>query len=176
MHIRDARDADLAAIHALNQAEVPAVGDIGRERLEWFLRVAAGLRVAELDGRMAGFLLGLGPGLDYASPNYRWFSERYRDFYYIDRLAVDPAFRRRGVASALYADAERIAAAAGAPRLACEVNLRPRNGASLALHARLGFEEVGRQQTDGATKTVALMTRAVDPGRVGRRSDAASGA
>jgi len=161
MHLRDATASDLPAIHALNQQEVPAVGDISRATLQWFFEHAACLRLAEIDGAFAGFLLGLRPGLDYASPNYAWFSARYEDFFYVDRLAVAPDCRRRGVARALYADFEAQARAAGAPLLACEVNLRPRNDVSLAFHAAQGFAEVGRQDTDGGGKTVSMMTRPV---------------
>lgn len=158
MHLRDATTDDLSAIHAQNEAAVPAVSAISLTDFAWFLEMAAYFRVAEIDGALAGFMLGLRPGLDYASLNYAWFSARYDDFYYIDRLAVDPAFRRRGVASALYDDIERCALEAGAPVLACEVNLHPRNEESLAFHAARGFHEVGRQDTEGGAKTVALMT------------------
>lgn len=158
MRLRDATSEDLPAIHALNEAAVPAVSTISPADAAWFLEVAACLRVAEIDGALAGFLVGLRPGVDYASVNYAWFSAHYDDFYYIDRLAVDAAYRRRGVASALYDDVERRALEAGAPMLACEVNLHPRNEESLAFHAARGFHEVGRQDTEGGTKTVALMT------------------
>lgn len=161
MELHDATAQELPAIHALNQAEVPAVSDIAFADLEWFHEHAAGLRVAMVDGTMAGFMLGLRPGLDYTSPNYRWFSARYDDFYYIDRLAVGERWRRRGIARALYADAEARARALGAPLLACEVNERPRNDVSLAFHEALGFEPVGRQDTDGGRKTVVMLTRAV---------------
>lgn len=162
MKLRDACAADLPAIHAINQAEVPAVGDITPATLEWYFRRAACLRVVEVDGAIAGFLLGLRPGLDYASPNYGWFAGRYADFYYIDRFAVGAAWRRRGIGRALYADVEQHARAVGAPLLACEVNLRPRNDASLAFHAAEGFTEVGRQHTDGGSKTVAMLTKRLD--------------
>ncbi len=163
MHLRDATAADLAAIHDLNQAEVPAVSDIDRDQLEWFFRHAAALRVATVETALAGFLLALRPGLDYASPNYRWFTSRYPDFYYIDRMAVGAPWRRRGIARALYADAEARARALGAPLLACEVNERPRNDISLAFHEALGFEAIGRQDTDGGAKTVVMLARALDP-------------
>ena len=161
MQIRDATRADLPAIHTINQAEVPAVSELSEDDLRWFFEVAACLRVAEIDRQPAGFLLGLRPGLAYASDNYRWFAARYPDFYYIDRLAVAPSFRRRGVASALYADVEHHACVAGAPVLACEVNVRPRNEGSLGFHAAQGFVEVGRQDTEGGSKTVTMLVRPV---------------
>lgn len=162
MELRDAVAADLPAIHAINQANVPAVGDITFTELEWYFANAAALRVAEIDGEVAGFLLALRPGLDYSSLNYAWFSLRYADFWYIDRVAVGAQWRRQGVARALYADAEAGARGAAAPLLACEVNLQPRNDASLAFHERQGFAEVGRQDTDGGEKTVVMLVRHLD--------------
>ena len=43
------------------------------------------------------------------------------------------------------------------PVLLCEVNVRPRNDASLHFHHSIGFREVGQQDTDGGAKTVSLL-------------------
>jgi len=162
MQVRDVARDDLAAVHGLNATSVPAVSEVSAEGFEWFLGVADYFRLVEFDGELTGFLLGLRPGRPYDSINYRWFCERYRDFFYIDRLAVDDRFRRRGVASTLYADIERQARALGAPLLACEVNVKPRNDVSLAYHANHGFVEVGRQDTDDGAKRVSLMVKTLD--------------
>lgn len=58
---------------------------------------------------------------------------------YVDALAVDPAFRRRGVARALLAAAERDAAAAGLRGVSLDTGLR--NGAARALYAAAGYQE-----------------------------------
>lgn len=58
-------------------------------------------------------------------------------------LAVRPAGRRKGVATALVETAARRAEAAGAGRLFLEV--AEDNLAARALYARLGFEPVGRR-------------------------------
>jgi predicted GNAT superfamily acetyltransferase len=165
MRVRDVSRDHLAAVHALNAASLPAVSEVSVDGFEWFLGVADWFRLVEIDGELAGFLLGLRPGRPYDSLNYRWFCERYRDFFYIDRLAVDDRFRRRGVASTLYADIERRARALDARMLACEVNLKPRNEVSLDYHAHHGFLEVGRQDTDDGAKRVSLMikTLVADP-------------
>ena len=94
--------------------------------------------------RRCGFLVCFAPGTPYDSPNYRWVDERFSDFLYIDRVAVSPVFRRLGIARALYVDAAATAGK-GYRRLACEVNIRPRNPESLELHERLGFKAVGTQ-------------------------------
>ena len=38
-----------------------------------------------------------------------------------------------------------------------QVNTRPCNERSLAFHERLGFHEVGRQQSEGGSKEVAML-------------------
>jgi ribosomal protein S18 acetylase RimI-like enzyme len=58
--------------------------------------------------------------------------------YYVDALAVDPAWRRRGIARALLEDAEREAAAAGLSGVSLDTGLA--NAAARALYERAGFE------------------------------------
>jgi predicted GNAT superfamily acetyltransferase len=160
MRLRDYRSADLAAVHAINQAEVPAVGDETAEALATIAESSTIALVAEIDDRVAGFCLVLAPGADYGSLNYRWFSDRYDDFVYLDRIAIAPAFQRRGVGRAMYAEVERLAAErpAATCHFTLEVNLRPRNDTSLAFLAELGFIEVGQRETAYGT-LVSLMAK-----------------
>ncbi len=58
---------------------------------------------------------------------------------YVDALAVDPRFRRRGVARALLTAAEQQAAAAGLEGVSLDTGLR--NEAARALYAAAGYEE-----------------------------------
>ena len=155
------RSADLPAILALNEAEVPRVGALGIDSLRWFAAHAACFRVIRAGDDVAAFLIGLGPGLDYSSPNYRWFSARYPDFAYVDRVAVARRYRRAGLATRLYDDFVA-ALSARVPVLTCEVNLVPPNPGSRRFHERLGFRRVGTQNTDDGAKTVALLARALD--------------
>lgn len=142
--IRDVTCADLPTVLAINEQAVPAVNSLSLERMGWFARAAAYFRVARIGAETAGFLICLAPEADYPSPNLRWLNERYKDFLYIDRVAVMPAFHRRGVARALYRDAAG-KAEGRFHQIACEVNVRPPNPQSLAVHARLGFQAVGFQ-------------------------------
>lgn len=160
MLIRPAGPADLDAVLALNQAEVPHVSPLTRAGLERLARLASSLRVAEAsNGTVAGFLLAMTPEAAYESLNFRWFQGRYTSFHYVDRIVVSSLHRRAGVASALYRDLEALAEKAGAARLTCEVNTRPPNPESHLFHARLGFVEVGTQDTEGGAKTVALYAK-----------------
>lgn len=142
---------------SLNEASVPHVNLISNDELQWFADNAAFLKVATIEDRFAGFLIGLRPGTDYASPNYRWFCENYDDFAYVDRVAVAEWARRCGVAEALYAnfaDSQPDVAA-----MTCEVNLRPANEGSMRFHERMGFRQVSSQQINGGNKEVALMEK-----------------
>lgn len=141
--------ADLPQVLALNQANVPAVGDIDADRLAHLVDQAGVALAAHVGGDLAGFCVVLAPGADYGSVNYRWFEARYDDFAYLDRVAVAEPHRGLGVGRALYAEVER---RVDAPWFTLEVNLRPRNEPSLQFHRRLGFAEVGRQETPYGTE------------------------
>ena len=156
--ISDVTTTDLVAVLALNESEVPHVGQIDIEQMRWFASNATYFRVAKSNEQLAAFLVGLRPGTDYASLNYRWFCDRYEDFAYIDRVAVAAFARRHGLASRLYDDF-----AASMPDavkiMTCEVNIRPPNDESMQFHNRLGFSEVGSQVTENGSKEVALLLK-----------------
>ena len=165
MQLRRYRPDDLAAIHAINQAEVPAVGDETASALDDIAAESTITIVADIDGDIGGFCFVLGAGAAYASLNYAWFSERYDDFVYLDRVAISPAFQRRGMGRAIYAEVERLAAEhhPTATDFVLEVNLKPRNETSLAFHAQLGFVEVG-QRTGADGKVVSMMAKSLPGG------------
>jgi uncharacterized protein len=166
LQLREYRPDDLAAVHAINDAAYPAVG---RETPEDLAHIATAslisLVVEDVDvGTIAGFCMVLDPEADYDSGNFEWFRERYDDFVYLDRVAIDPAFQRRGLGQRLYAEVERLAAERrpNAAHFTLEVNLRPRNDQSLAFHAGLGFVEAGQRETEyGAL--VSLMVKPLQP-------------
>lgn len=157
------RDADLAAdgdaILALNNGAVPAVNML--DRTEFLALAALGtVRVATRpDLRVAGFILTMVPGAPYNSQNYRWFSARYTDFFYIDRVVVDGRTRGGGVGRALYDDTIRRAAEGRHPRVCSEVNIRPPNPQSMAFHEALGFVAIDEHFNDAEGKLVAMMVR-----------------
>lgn len=147
----------------INNAAVPAVGELDRAGLDRLVAQSIqALAAVDTDsGALAGFCLVLGPGAEYASVNYRWFAERYERYVYLDRIAIDPAWHGRGLGRELYDHVQAAAVETGDADWFClEVNLRPRNDPSLAFHERLGFTEVGQQETPyGAL--VSLQTRPV---------------
>lgn len=156
--IKDVVTADLETVMSINEASVPAMNSIPMEDFEWFHQNAAYFRVALSDGALAGFLICLSPRAEYDSPNLRWLNEHYSEFLYIDRIAVASGFQRRGLGRALYDDAALFARGEYG-RLACEVNIRPRNQQSIDFHENYGFDTVGTQ--DNGYVEVQFMVKQV---------------
>lgn len=164
MMLRDATPADFPAILALNEAFVAVLSPLDGAQLARLHAQAALHRVIERDGRIEAFLLVLREGADYASPNYRWFAQRYARFLYVDRIVVAADTHARGAGTQLYRDACALALRDAVPLITCEFDIDPPNPASERFHARLGFREVGRQQLHGGKKTVSLQALDVAAG------------
>jgi len=123
------------------------------------------VRLAKVEGRTAGVMAAfpvdeaaararafLGLALRGAPPS-RWPTALYLYWaggraapsppdsaLYVDALATDPAFRRRGAARALLADAERQAREQRLPAIALDTTIS--NDAARRLYASEGFDEV----------------------------------
>jgi predicted GNAT superfamily acetyltransferase len=164
--LRPLSDTDIPGLVTLNRASVPAVNDIDEREMAELVRdaqLAVGAVAPEHPDALAGFVIALAPGLDYASENYRWFSARSSRFVYVDRIVVADGMRGSGTGARLYEAVFAHAAVSGALEAFCEVNVEPPNPGSLRFHSRLGFEEVGRQSTKGGSVVVALLARPVAP-------------
>lgn len=80
---------------------------------------------------------------------------------YINNVAVDPAYRRQGVADELISAFVRF----GAAKLAfLTLEVRASNAPAIALYAKHGFEEVGRRKNyyDDPREDALLMTLTFD--------------
>jgi phosphinothricin acetyltransferase len=141
MIIRDAADGDLEAVRAIYNAAVADTTAIWNETLvdlddrrRWAAaRRALGypVLIAEIEGEVAGY----GSFGDFrAFDGYRHTCEH--------SVYVDGRFRRRGAARALVVELERRAVALG--KHAMIAGIEAGNESSIALHAGLGFVEVGR--------------------------------
>lgn len=161
--IRPYRESDLDALVAVNDGAFPAVPITPHDELAELIRLST-VRLVVDDGEVGGFVLAMAPGLDYASENYRWFSARSQDWLYVDRIVLAPRLQGQGIGPRLYDAVIAAAREAGYGEVTCEVNLRPPNPGSLAFHARLGFREVGRQETKGGDYEVALLAVPVTAG------------
>ena len=90
--ITSASPQDYPTILELNEAAVPHVNSIDTAELADLDQQSFFFGVARIDNDIAGFLLALEQGKTYRSLNYRWFSEQYDAFVYIDRIIVSPDF------------------------------------------------------------------------------------
>ncbi|HET7387467.1 MAG TPA: GNAT family N-acetyltransferase [Nocardioidaceae bacterium] len=146
MLLRPVEDTDIDDVLALNERNVTMLAPMDETKLRLLRGIADRFDVIEVDGAFAGLVVTFAPGAPYDSPYYRWFSGRYDDFCYLDRIVLHEDLRRRGLGSAAYDEIESSAKQHG--RMLLEVNLTPRNEPSLAFHAGRGYAEVGRLGDD----------------------------
>ncbi|MDH3681296.1 MAG: GNAT family N-acetyltransferase [Acidimicrobiia bacterium] len=158
--IRAYQPTDAEAVLALNEACVPEVGPMDAAKLADFVEWAPFLRVVDVDGTIAAFVIGLTDGAPYDSPNYAWFAGRHPAFAYVDRVAVEESQRGAGWGPALYREFEAWAKEAGKPMLCAEVNTEPPNPRSLRFHDLFGFDMVDQFEPHGTPEyRVGLMEK-----------------
>jgi ribosomal protein S18 acetylase RimI-like enzyme len=118
----------LDSISSLRDA-IPAMAQVSFERLvEFVYGQSHVILIAEDAGKPAGFLLLLDGMPDEVSLAPQAF---------IAYMAVEPQARRKGIAAALLAEAERIARERKLPAIAMMVTQE--NGTALRLYERAGF-------------------------------------
>ncbi len=150
--------ADHAEVLALNERNVELLAPLDEERLVQLIGWADTAAAIDVDGGFAGFVLTFAAGSAYDGENFAWFSQRYADFAYLDRVVVHEDFRRRGLGTVVYDELE---STCGRPVFALEVNIDPPNVPSLAFHHARGFTEVGRQTMahPSGDHVVTMMTK-----------------
>ncbi|RLE21692.1 MAG: GNAT family N-acetyltransferase [Actinobacteria bacterium] len=146
--VRPLAPGDLARVLELNEANVPAVGSLDAARLAAIISESPIALVVEVDETVVGFCLVLSADSTYDSVNFHWFSERYDDHMYLDRVAFDAEYQGQRLGTLVYAEVEQLLNSFdGVNRLTLEINVDPPNEQSLAFHSRRGFVEVGQQDT-----------------------------
>jgi GNAT superfamily N-acetyltransferase len=130
--VRDARAEDVPALAPLvDQLGYPAPEALLRERLAALAARGDRVLVAELDGRVVGFLT------THTTPVLHRAAEVGR----ISAMAVDERVRGTGVGRALVAAAEAILRSAGCERM--EVTSATRRRDAHAFYEALGYEGTG---------------------------------
>ena len=154
--IRNARPEDYDFILKVNEVNVEVLSPMPMERMLWLKEMSDMFVVAEVNGELAAFLIAIREGQPYDSENYVWFSEKYPQFLYIDRIVIDEPFRAAGLGRALYQAVKDRAIETGVKVVTCEVDTIPYNETSLKFHAAMGFREVGEQIIRGGAIKVSL--------------------
>lgn len=152
--------SDIDAALELNNLNAPAVGEIDRTTLEFLIEHSLYSFAIGTD-TLHAFCITFAPGAPYTSVNYQWFSKEYSDFVYLDRIVVSETMRNNSLGAKLYMAVEqRMLKDRCAPILTCEVNLIPPNTGSIRFHNRIGFREVGQQDSKPGL-TVSMLAKKI---------------
>jgi len=162
VQIADLRDP--GALLALNNAAIPDVNRLDATKADWLTAHSVLARVATIGEAAAGVVIVLSETAALESEYFRWFTERYGNFLYIDRVVVASDARRHGIATTLYREVEALASKR-AQAIASDVYCSPPNAASLRFHQKLGYVEVGQQFSASETRTVCKLMKFGDRAR-----------
>ena len=148
-------------LYDLNQANVPEVGSI--ETLKDFislLKLSDQVLISYDHNKVTGLAVCFFEASSYSSLNYKYFSDNYDEFLYIDRIAINKNYRRAGVGSLMY---EQLIKKYHKLKsiICCEVNIEPINQASLDFHARFNFIKV--DEKDFSSHKVRYLVRKSTP-------------
>jgi predicted GNAT superfamily acetyltransferase len=139
MNIRRAQDKDLPRILELNNIESKWVGEKEISFFQKYLNIPFFSIIEDTD-KVVGFLMAMDHDTDYDSINFLWFKNKFKKYYYIDRVIVDESMRGKGIASLLY---KEVINKKGDTPLVAEVAIEPPNEGSVKFHDKVGFKEVG---------------------------------
>ncbi len=144
MNLRPYDDADIDAVLSLNLESVEVLSPLDAERLNLLLSLSELALVAEINQRVAGFMLVFAEQSSYDGEAYRWFDQQFDNFFYVDRVIVEASARGQGMGSAFYRHLIDQANKQNKSALLAEIDIQPPNEPSLNFHRLFGFTEVGR--------------------------------
>ena len=149
LDIRRLTYADLPQVIAIERRAFPTPWSLAMFVLE-LSKPAGKCLAARRDGTLTGYMI----------------CSRYEDAWHVMNVAVDPREQRLGIATALMV--ELLARLGVEPRLTLEV--RPSNGAAIALYERFGFLGAGTRrryyQDNGEDALIMWRTPATLEGRL----------
>ena len=100
----------LQFIFELNQKNIPALGslkDLKHVRVIYNHSLFAALVIVK--EKIVGFAFVMDYKSDYKSLNYKYFKNNFKNFLYIDRVALAVDFQRKGCGTELYNEIYKIA-------------------------------------------------------------------
>ena len=143
------------SILELNEANLPALGSLGTiEKVLELYTLSSCFCLVFYQEELIAFLVLMDEKSSYQSPNYRFFKSRFKQFSYIDRVAVSFEYQRKGIGTYLY---NLVADLIKGQRLCCEVNTVPMNITSYNFHHKLGFKVI--EECPFGKKRVAMMIK-----------------
>ena len=160
---RNIEIADLVRVLEINNANTPGVSELTMSELETDIKNCLhALAIDNEHGEVCAFCITFDQGAPDAGANHRWFSERYKSFVYLDRIAIDSNHQNHGLGAKLYQAVEqKMLQSAEHSMLCCEVNLEPPNPGSLRFHKRIGFTEIGQSIPEYANYRVSYLSKSL---------------
>jgi hypothetical protein len=156
MKLRNYKVKDLEKILELNEESVHFLSPLTKNSLKKLISECDFTLVVEVKGNVEAFILALSENKDYKSVNYQWFSKKYDEFLYIDRVVVSKKYQSQGLGKHIYNNIIKKAKRENYPYLLAEIDVKPSNPKSLSFHKSFGFKEVGRQSIYNGKKVVSL--------------------
>lgn len=154
--------SDLESIYDINQANQPAVGSLDSiNHLEDLIKLSYFVYVSRDSKKITGFIILFRECSEYLSLNYQFFTNRHKNFFYIDRVAVEKDYRRQGIGFAFYRFAISYCNQKNLP-LCCEVNKEPFNKVSMIFHENLKFDNIGSKVFTKGKREVFYLEKKVD--------------
>ncbi len=143
----------------LNENLVQFLSPMDMKLCEQLFENAKYFWVIEQNGVVQACLIALDKGKEYESVNYKWFSDRYDNFIYIDRVIVSEDCQGKGYGKFIYKRIFEKAKNDGYKFIAAEINIKPINTPSLSFHQMCGFKQVGAQLINDGEKEVSMQIK-----------------
>ena len=156
MQIRYLTVNNIQTMWEINEQGLPGTGKVSLDEMKNLLNISELSVGAFEDDSLLGFVICLLPNTAYGSLNYAWFNQRFENFIYVDRVAVDEKYRNQGIGQALYDTVFDYASEHQLP-VTAEVSLRPQNLGSDRFHLRHGFSAIA--EVDHGDKAVTMYIR-----------------
>jgi len=136
----------LKEIYEINQDNVPDVGTLDSiSKLKELISISSYHSILLLDNNVIGFSICFREGASYWSENYKYFTKHLKKFLYVDRIAIDQNYRRKGLGQKMYKDIF-LNAEQEELTITAEVNTKPINQPSLNFHTTMGFKQIGKRE------------------------------
>ncbi len=143
------------AILKLNQDNLPALGSLDSvDVVSELYKMSNCFFLMFNNKELIAFLVLMDENSNYQSPNYRYFKSNYKQFSYIDRVAVSSNYQRLGIGTVLYRQINEVM---GNKTICCEVNTFPMNENSFDFHKKLQFSIL--EERPFGNKRVAMMVK-----------------
>lgn len=157
----NANEKHMAEVLQLNEDLVHFLSHLDMNSLVKLGNMAEMFKVVQIEGKVEAFLIALREGKKYGSLNYKWFSENFDKFLYVDRIVVSEKCHKMGIGKLIYDEVFKHAKETGIKTVTAEIDIMPENPVSLKFHAAFGFKEVGKQFVAGGKKQVSLQAATI---------------